>query len=54
MYTITKYNKMIFSLLVHELKLGTIDQTEADTEWKLKPYMNTSLKRKHIGDGEDA
>lgn len=40
-------------LLVHEIKLGTIDQTEADIEWKLKPYMNTSLKRKHISNDDE-
>jgi len=39
-----------FEMKLHEIKLGTLDQSEADTEWKLKPYMNTSLKRKHLGD----
>lgn len=42
-----------FEMKLHEIKLGTLDQTEADTEWKLKPYMNTSLKRKHLGDGSE-
>lgn len=37
-----------FEMKIHEIKLGTVDQTVADTEWKLKPYMNTSLKRKHL------
>lgn len=41
-----------FEMKLHEIKLGTIDQTEADTEWKLKPYMNTSLKRKHLSNEE--
>jgi len=41
-----------FEMKLHELKLGTLDQSEADTEWKLKPYMNTSLKRKHLSTTE--
>lgn len=41
-----------FEMKLHEIKLGTVDQNEADTEWKLKPYMNTSLKRKHLSTGE--
>jgi len=41
-----------FEMKLHELKLGTLDQNEADTEWKLKPYMNTSLKRKHLSTTE--
>jgi len=39
-----------FELKIHEIKLGTVDQTEADIEWKLKPYMNTSVKRKHLSE----
>lgn len=42
-----------FELKLHEIKLGTVDQTEADIEWKLKPYMNTSLKRKHLSETND-
>ena len=45
-------NHDFYLFLVHEIKLGTLDQTDADIEWKLKPYMNTALKRKHIGDDE--
>lgn len=37
-----------FEMKLHEIKLGTVDQSEADVEWKLKPYMNTSLKRKQL------
>ena len=33
---------------VYEIRLGTVDQTEADVEWRLKPYMNTSKKRKFL------
>lgn len=37
---------IIFS--VYEIKLGTVDQNEADVEWRLRPYMNTSKKRKAL------
>ena len=36
---------MIILFAVYEIRLGTIDQPEADTEWRLKPYMNTAKKR---------
>lgn len=39
-----------FEMKVHEIKLGTVDQAEADIEWKLKPYMKTSVKRKHLSE----
>jgi U3 small nucleolar ribonucleoprotein protein IMP4 len=34
-----------FVLIVYEIRLGTVDQTEADVEWKLRPYQNTAKKR---------
>lgn len=37
-----------FEMKVHEIKLGTVDQNEADTEWRLRPYMNTAKKRKML------
>ncbi|EDO45425.1 predicted protein [Nematostella vectensis] len=37
-----------FEMKVYEIKLGTVDQIEAETEWRLKPYMNTSKKRKAL------
>ncbi|XP_065189562.1 U3 small nucleolar ribonucleoprotein protein IMP4-like [Sycon ciliatum] len=36
-----------------QIRLGTIDQTDADMEWKLRPYMNTAKKRKHLSTTED-
>ncbi|KAG5577776.1 hypothetical protein H5410_057910 [Solanum commersonii] len=33
-----------------EIKLGTMDQDEAQIEWVIKPYMNTSKKRTLLGD----
>jgi U3 small nucleolar ribonucleoprotein protein IMP4 len=38
---------MIF--LVYEIKLGTLDTADtADSEWKLRPYMNTAKKRQFL------
>jgi len=37
-----------FEMKVYQIKLGTIDQNEADTEWRLRPYMNTAKKRKML------
>lgn len=31
--------------LVYQIKLGTVDVTEADDEWVLRPYMRTAKKR---------
>ena len=38
-----------FELKLYQIKLGTAEQTEADTEWSLKPYMNTAKRRKLFG-----
>ncbi|KAM0683704.1 snoRNA-binding rRNA-processing protein imp4 [Mitosporidium daphniae] len=35
----------IFEMRLYEIKLGTVDISEADTEWVLRPYQNTSHKR---------
>ena len=32
-------------LAVFEIKLGTVDQSDIDVEWRLRPYMNTAKKR---------
>ncbi|XP_044017563.1 U3 small nucleolar ribonucleoprotein protein IMP4 [Aphidius gifuensis] len=40
-----------FQLKLYEIKLGTLDSTgAADTEWALRPYMNTSHKRRFLSD----
>jgi U3 small nucleolar ribonucleoprotein protein IMP4 len=31
-----------------QIRLGTLDQTEAENEWVLKPYMNTAKKQKRL------
>ncbi|KAI9034397.1 anticodon-binding protein [Hyaloraphidium curvatum] len=34
-----------FEMRLYEIRLGTVDQTEADVEFKYRPYMNTAKKR---------
>lgn len=35
-----------FEMQLYQIKLGTLDQPEADDEWVLRPYMNTAKKRR--------
>ena len=36
---------------LYQIKLGTIDDLDAaDSEWQLKPYMNTAKKRRFLSD----
>lgn len=40
-----------FQLRLYEIKLGTLDNVDsADTEWALRPYMNTTAKRRFFSD----
>ncbi|XP_074031604.1 U3 small nucleolar ribonucleoprotein protein IMP4 isoform X1 [Leptinotarsa decemlineata] len=40
-----------FQLRLYEIKLGTLDNIDsADTEWALRPYMNTSAKRRFLSE----
>ena len=40
-----------FQLRLFEIKLGTLDnEAAANTEWALRPYMNTSKKRRFLSD----
>lgn len=32
-----------------QVKLGTMEQSEAQIEWVIRPYMNTTKKRSFIG-----
>nr|CAD7268261.1 unnamed protein product [Timema shepardi] len=42
-----------FQLKLYEIKLGTLDLGSAvDTEWALRPYMNTALKRKFLSNDD--
>ncbi|KAH7280924.1 hypothetical protein KP509_36G020800 [Ceratopteris richardii] len=34
-----------FEMRLYQIKLGTIDQAEAQNEWVIRPYMNTASKR---------
>jgi U3 small nucleolar ribonucleoprotein protein IMP4 len=33
-----------FELQLYQIKLGTLEQKEAENEWVLRPYMNTAKK----------
>jgi len=35
-----------FEAKLYQIKLGTVDMLEAESEWVLRPYMNTAKKRK--------
>jgi len=35
-----------FEMRLYQIKLGTVDQPEADNEWVLRPFMNSAKKRK--------
>ena len=35
-----------FELRLYRVKLGTMEQQEAETEWALRPYMRSGKKRK--------
>jgi U3 small nucleolar ribonucleoprotein protein IMP4 len=40
-----------FQLRLYEIKLGTLEnESAADCEWALRPYMNTSKKRRFLSD----
>ena len=38
-----------FEMKLYQLRLGTVDQNEAENEWVLRPFMNTAKKRKTLG-----
>ncbi|PRQ55076.1 hypothetical protein RchiOBHm_Chr1g0320631 [Rosa chinensis] len=46
-YQILEWSLILFASFF--IKLGTVDQNEAQNEWVLKPYMNTAKKQKFIG-----
>ena len=37
-----------FELRPYQVRLGTLDQSEAENEWVLRPYMNTARKRQRL------
>ena len=40
-----------FQLRLYQIKLGTLEnEAAADTEWALRPYMNTARKRMFMSD----
>lgn len=40
-----------FELKLFRIRLGSLDQPEADVEWELRPYMNSAKRRKALGTG---
>eukprot|EP00003_Mantamonas_plastica_P025128 TRINITY_DN484_c2_g3_i1.p2 TRINITY_DN484_c2_g3~~TRINITY_DN484_c2_g3_i1.p2 ORF type:complete len:174 (-),score=75.37 TRINITY_DN484_c2_g3_i1:12-533(-) len=39
-----------FEMMLYSLKLGTMDQKEAESEWALRPYMRTAKFRSALSD----
>uniref|UniRef100_A0A0D3E4J2 Brix domain-containing protein n=1 Tax=Brassica oleracea var. oleracea TaxID=109376 RepID=A0A0D3E4J2_BRAOL len=39
-----------FEVRLYQVKLGTLEQDEAEVEWVLRPYMNTAKKRQFLGE----
>ncbi|XP_073037864.1 uncharacterized protein [Primulina eburnea] len=39
-----------FEMRLYQVKLGTMEQDEAQIEWVIRPFMNTTKKRKFLGD----
>ena len=37
-----------FEMRPYMIKLGTLDQADADVEWVLRPYMNSAKKRRAL------
>jgi len=37
-----------FELKLYQIKLGTLEQSEVENEWVLRPYMNTARKRQAL------
>lgn len=37
-----------FEMKLFQIRLGTVDQAEAEAEWVLRPYMTTSKKREKL------
>ena len=41
---VLKENGPRFEMLPYEIRLGTLDDVNAEKEWVLRPYLNTSRK----------
>jgi U3 small nucleolar ribonucleoprotein protein IMP4 len=53
MYTKTAHDQVTlhevgprFEMKLYQIRLGTLEQKEADNEYVLRPYQNTATKRK--------
>ncbi|XP_039020013.1 U3 small nucleolar ribonucleoprotein protein IMP4-like isoform X1 [Hibiscus syriacus] len=43
-----------FELRLYQVKLGTMEQSEAQVEWVIRPYMNTTKKQNIIGNDQES
>ena len=43
-------SSLIINAVSLQVKLGTLEQDEAEVEWVLRPYMNTAKKRQFLGE----
>ena len=44
-------NRLNFFCRLYQIKLGTLEmENSADTEWVLRPYMNTAKKKTTLSD----
>ena len=41
-----------FELRLYQIKLGTIEQSEVQNEYVLRPYQNSAKRRKVMGEDE--
>ena len=41
-------SKLKRNMIAYEIRQGTVDQTQADVEWVLRPYMRTARKRNQL------
>lgn len=37
-----------FEMRLYQIRLGTVDMVEAETEWSLRPYMNTAKAKQNL------
>ena len=37
-----------FEMQLYQIKLGTVDQLEAENEWVYRPYMNSAKRRRFL------
>ena len=43
-----------FEMRLYQIKLGTIEQTDVENEWTLRPYQNSAKRRRLMGEAAEA